>query len=258
MQPLTLDQFKQVLPAKMKKSISQELVDRINNTLEHPETLAILRENILSFTHVIQDGRFKLENYINAVKYCSFKFMGDTNRKAYIRTFPDKYTQFVADGVSEKDIASYYTSYSKSKLVMMIMEQAMIPTHILNNHLYQDALNVQADIMNDMDVSPKVRSDAANSLMTNLKPPENRKTEINLGVEQSSIIEDYQTAMAAMVRKQKDMIEAGGDLLSITNASIKKVEQAKEDNTIDITPPKTPIKPVRPVNTDTTPLNLIP
>lgn len=254
MNALTLDQFKQVLPAKMKKSVNQELLDRINSTLEHPETLAILRENMLSYTHVIQDGRFKLDSYVNAVKYCSFKFMGDTNRKAYIRTFPDKYTQFITDGVSEKDIASYYTAYSKSKLVMMIMEQAMIPTHLLNNHLYQDALNVQANIMNDLDVSAKVRCDAANSLMTNLKPPENKKTEISLGVEQSSIIEDYQQAMVLMVRKQKELIEAGGDLLSITNASIKKVEQVK-DKTIDITPTK---PPPRPTNTDTTPLNLIP
>lgn len=236
----------------MKKSINQELLDQINNTLEHPETLAILRENMLSYTHVIQDGRFKLDSYINAVKYCSFKFMGDTNRKAYIRTFPDKYAQFLADGVPEKDIASYYTAYNKSKLVMLIMEQAMIPTHLLNNHLYQDALNIQANIMNDPDVSAKVRCDAANSLMTNLKPPENRKTEINLGVEQSSIIEDYQQAMVLMVKKQKELIEAGGDLLSITNASIKKVEQAK---TIDITPAKSI---PRPINRDTTPLNLIP
>jgi hypothetical protein len=254
MNALTLDQFKQVLPAKMKKSVNQELLDRINSTLEHPETLAILRENMLSYTHVIQDGRFKLDSYVNAVKYCSFKFMGDTNRKAYIRTFPDKYTQFMADGVSEKDIASYYTAYNKSKLVTMIMEQALVPTHILNNHLYQDALNVQADLMMTA-TSEKVRCDAANSLLVNLKPPENKKTEINLGIEQSSVIEDYQQAMVLMVRKQKELIEAGGDLLSITNASIKRVEQTKEDNTINITPAK--LIP-RPINTDTSPLNLTP
>lgn len=239
----------------MKKSMNQEVLDLINTSIESPETLAILRENMLSYTHVIQDGRFKLDNYVNAVKYCSFKFMGDTNRKAYIRAFPDKYDKFVADGVSEKDIASYYTAYNKSKLVTLIMGQAMVPTWILNNHLYQDALNVQANIMNDLDVSPKVRSDAANSLLVNLKPPEDKKTEISLGVEQSSVIEDYQQAMVLMVRKQKELIEAGGDLLSITNASIKRAEQVKDSNTINITP----VRPTpRPVNTDTTPLNLIP
>ena len=251
---LTIDQFKQVLPAKMKKSINQGLIDQINNTLEHPEMLAVLRENMISYTSVMNDGRFKLENYINAVKYCSFKFMGDTNRQAYIRTFPDKYTKFIADGVSEKDISSYYTAYSKTKLVFLIMEQSMIPSHVLNNHMYQDALNVQCTLMHDQLISPKVRSDAANSIMVALKPPEGKKIEINVGAGQSSIIEDYQTAMVLMVRKQKELLEAGGDLLSITNASIKQPEK----ELIDITPRKAgtgaPVKK----QIDTTPLQMVP
>ena len=252
MKALTKEQFQQVLPAKMKKSINQELIDQINNTLEHPETMAILRENMLSYTSVMNDGRFKISSYISAVKYCSFKFMGDTNRKAYIRTFPDKYSQFLAEGVSEKDIASYYTAYNKSKLVMLIMEQAMIPTHVLNNHLFQDALNVQAALMTDPDVSPKVRSDAANSLMTHLKPPEHKKIEIDVGVNQGSVIEDYQAAMVMMVKKQQELIQAGGDLLSITNAAIKR----KEPEIIDITPViSTPI-PEKVL--DRTPLQMIP
>ena len=249
---LTEEQFKSVLPVKMKKSVHKGLMDQINNSLEHPEVMDIIRENMLSYTSVINDGRFKLENYINAVKYCSFKFMGDTNRLAYIRTFPDKYQQFLADGISEKDIASYYTAFNKSKLVMLIMEQSMIPSHVLNNHMYQDALNVQYTIMQDPLVSPKVRSDAAMSLMTTLKPPESKKVEIDIGVNQGSVIEDYQMAMVRMVKKQKELIEAGGDLVSITNASIKKEEP------IDITPKREPVsKPVVSYS-DTTPLNMVP
>jgi len=259
MNALTLDQFKQVLPEKMKKSVNQALLDQINNTLEHPETLAILRENMLSYTSVMRDGRFKVSSYISAVKYCSFKFMGDTNRKAYIRTFPDKYNQFIADGVAEKDIASYYTAYNKSKLVMLIMEQSMIPTHVLNNHMFQDALNIQYQIASDPDVNPKVRSDAANSLIVNLKPPEHKKIEIDVGVNQGSVIEDYQVAMVMMVKKQKELLEQGGDLLSIANASVKRPEQKE---IIDITPPAakqcvTPT-PVQSDDLDTTPLQMIP
>jgi hypothetical protein len=266
MNALTLDQFKQVLPEKMKKSVNQTLLDQINTTLEHPETMAILRENMLSYTSVMRDGRFKISSYISAVKYCSFKFMGDTNRKAYIRTFPDKYNQFIAEGVSEKDIASYYTAYNKSKLVMLIMEQSMIPVHVLNNHMFQDALNIQFEIASNPDVAPKVRSDAANSLIVNLKPPEHRKIEIDVGVNQGSVIEDYQMAMVMMVKKQKELLEQGGDLLSIANASVKWAEK----DIIDVTPPAAkacmpPVKPVDPVMTtkskdflDMTPLQMIP
>ncbi len=246
---LTVQQFKQVLPVKMRKSINQKLIDKINLTMEHPETLNILRENILSYTHVLNNGRFKLSSYINAVKYCSFKFMGDTNRSAYIRTFPDKYNQFIKDGVSEKDISSYYTAYNKTKLVYMIMEQAMIPTAILNADMFQDALNVQHSLMYDSKVSPKVRSDAANSLLISLKQSEKVKFELDIGINKGTIIEEYEAAMLLMVKKQQELMAAGGDLLSITNAPIKRIT---EPEPIDITPDP-------PADfSDTTPLKLVP
>jgi len=256
---LTVEQFKQVLPPKMKKSISQELVDQINNTMEHPETMALMRENMLSFTSVMNDGRFKIQQYIAAVKYCSFKFMGDTNLMAYTRAFPEKIAQFTADGVSNKDISSYVNAYKNSKLVMLIMEQSMVPCYVANNHMFQDALNTQHLLMHDPTVSPKVRSDAANSILTHLKPPENKKIEIDIGVNQGSIIEDYQQAMVRMVEKQQELIAAGGDLLQITNASIKKTDSDIVE--AEIVPPKKKAIPTVIDDDDvidTTPLKMIP
>ena len=118
--------------------------------------------------------------------------------------------------------------------------------------MFQDALNVQHALMNNEEISPKVRSDAANSILTHLKPPEDKNIEIDVGVNQGSVIEDYQKAMVMMVRKQKELIEAGGDLLSITNAAIKKPDV---EPIIDITPSKPAAKTE---NSDTTPLQMIP
>ena len=122
MTALTVEQFRQALPDKVKKSINQELIDQINTTLSDPDMYEAYRDNLLSYTKVMSDGRFKVAEYINAVKYVSHKLMGCTNIEAYSKTFPDKIARFTAQGVAPKDIASYVTAYNKSKLVNLIME----------------------------------------------------------------------------------------------------------------------------------------
>lgn len=209
MSTLTIEQFKTALPDKVKKSINQELIDQINNTLADPEMFEAYRDNLLSYTRVMADGRFKISSYIDAVRYVSHKLMGCTNIEAYTKTFPDKYQRFIQQGVSSKDIASYVTAYNKSKLVNLIFEQTLIPSYVLNQDLYQKALNVQAELMLDDSISPKVRSDAANSLLTHLKMPETQKVELEIGVKEDSSIQALRATTLELARQQRLMMEAG-------------------------------------------------
>ncbi len=208
MSTLTVEQFKQCLPDKVKKSINQELIDQINNTLGDPELYESYRDNLLSYTKVMADGRFKVSSYVDAVRYVSHKLMGSTNIEAYTKTFPDKYARFVQQGVQAKDIASYVTAYNKSKLVNLIFEQTLIPSYVLNQDLYQKALNVQAELM-IASKSDKVRCDAANSLLTHLKMPETQKIELEIGVKEDSSIQALRDSTMALARQQRMMMEAG-------------------------------------------------
>lgn len=208
MTALTVDQFKMALPDKVKKSINQELIDQINTTLGDPEMYESYRDNLLSYTKVMADGRFKVQEYVNAVKYVSHKLMGATNIEAYSKTFPDKITRFAAQGVTAKDIASYVTAYNKSKLVNLIFEQTLIPSYVLNQDMYQRALNVQADLMVSAK-SEKVRSDAANSLLTHLKMPETQKVELDVKVREDGSISQLRQATMELARAQRLAMESG-------------------------------------------------
>lgn len=208
MTPLTAEQFKQALPDKVKKSVSQELIDQINRTLSEPEMYEAYRDNLLSYSKVMADGRFKIDQYISAVKYVSHKLMGATNIEAYSKTFPDKMQRFAAQGVSAKDIASYVTAYNKSKLVNLIFEQTLVPSYVLNQDLYQKALNTQAELMVSAK-SEKVRCDAAHSLLTQLKMPETQKVELEIGVKEDSAIAALRATTMELARQQRLMLEAG-------------------------------------------------
>ena len=208
MSVISLEQFRQALPDKVKKSVNQELIDQINTTLSDPEMYESYRDNLVSYTKVMADGKFKISNYIEAVKYISHKLMGCTNIDAYIKTFPDKYARFLAQGVVAKDIASYVTAYNKSKLVNLIFEQTLIPSYVLNQDLYQKALNVQAELMISAN-SEKVRCDAANSLLTHLKMPETQKVELDLNIKEDGSIAALRATTLELARQQRLMVESG-------------------------------------------------
>ena len=217
---LTVELFKQALPDKVKKSVNQELIDGINKTLSNPDEFEAYRDNLLSYTRVMTDGRFKVQEYVNAVRYVSHKLMGATNIEAYTKTFPDKYQRFVQTGVVAKDIASYVTAYNKSKLVNLIFEQTLIPSYVLNQDLYQRALNVQAELMVSA-ISEKVRTDAANSLLTHLKMPEKTKVELDIHVKEDSAIGALRAATMELVRQQRLAMESGA--ISAQEAAHSKI-----------------------------------
>lgn len=228
MSALTVEQFKVALPDKVKKSINQELVDQINATLSNPDMYEAYRDNLLSYTKVMADGRFKIGDYVNAVKYVSHKLMGASNIEAYTKTFPDKYARFVANGVQSKDIASYVTAYNKSKLVNLIFEQTLVPSYVLNQDLYQKALNVQAELMVSAK-SEKVRSDAANSLLTHLKMPETQKVELDIAVKEDGSIAALRATTLELAKQQRLMVEAGAmNAQQVAHSKLVLDVQAKE------------------------------
>ncbi len=207
--PITKDEVIAIVPAHLRTAITQNLVDTLNNISADYEVAKTIRDNFISYTSILKEGKFKTEDYLSAVSYVSFKLMGLTNEESYSKTFPQRYATLVAKGTSKKDIASYVAAYHKGKLVNLIMEQSIIPSWVLNQDIYQKAINTQVELMTDPDVSAKVRSDAANSILNHLKKPENTKT-LNLNVNESEAggLSAMSKMLSDLAQRQKEMIES--------------------------------------------------
>ena len=105
------------------------------------------------------------------------------------------------------------------KLVNLVYEQAIVPTHILNQDKFQAAINTQFYLMNNA-ASAKVRSDAANSLLSHLKQPENKQINLNIGVQETDYIKQLQDQVYALATAQKVAIDS-----NISNA--KQVAESR-------------------------------
>ncbi|WP_065647706.1 hypothetical protein [Pantoea eucrina] len=205
---LTVDLFKESLPQQLKGRVTQEMVDNFNAAVSDPLVAESMRDNLISYSRVLQDGRFKMADYMDAVRYVSYKLMGYPNQDAYARTFPQRWQNLHASGASPKDISAYVSAYNKNKLVNLILEQTLIPTHVLNQDIYQQAINVQADLMMNAK-SEKVRAEAANSLLNHLKRPEASKVELDVTIKDSSGMKELRDSMAQLAQQQHDLISGG-------------------------------------------------
>ena len=99
------------------------------------------------------------------------------------------------------------TAYNKGTLVTKITERAIIPTWILNQDMFQAALQTQFDLMTDTQVSDKVRCEAANSLLTHLKKPEVHKSELKIDIAVNDGMAALEKQLRELSQQQLNMIE---------------------------------------------------
>ena len=220
---LTVDQVKKLLPSTLATSVTQTYVDRINNAVQDPVIAEHVREAFVTYAGVVKEGRYKVEDYLAAVQYVTYKHMGFSNQDAYFKTFPDRYSNMMARGLTIAEMAPYVHAYSKGKLVNTIMEQSMIPMWVLNQDAYQKAINTQVEIMttstNDM-----ARTSAANSILTHLAKPK-EAVELKFDIGESKVMTDLKDTLNALAQQQRALIEQGVTTKSIAAANI-----------IDVTP----------------------
>lgn len=224
---ITKKELKASLPSQLSIRITDDLVDKVNNICMDPEIAKEIRNNFIGFNNVIKDGKFKVDHYLSACSYVTYKMMGYSNIDSYKQTFPDRYAKLVAAGKDAKHISAFVSAYNKNKLVNLILDQALIPSYLLNQDLFQDALNHQAFLMHNAK-SEKVQSDAAKSILDALKQPEKSKIEIDVAVKDNSGIKELKEVMVQVAENQVNQIISGTSTKAIAHKEI--FDQEKKPN----------------------------
>ena len=232
---LTLAEMKEALPTHLRSAATTSLLAKVNSASADPEEARTIRENFISYTSVLMEGRFKTEDYVNAITYASFKLMGHTNQESYKRTFPKRYQALSAKGATDKEISAYVAGYNKTKLVALVLEQSLIPTWLLNADIYQEAINAQFRLMTTAN-SELVQTQAANSILTHLKRPETKKIDISLGAKDNSGLNDLRDAMTSLAHQQQQLIAQGKNTKEIAHHKLVQTELAEEAELVEDKP----------------------
>lgn len=221
---LELEAVRKLVPKTQRGLITQDFVDRIAASVADTEVAEQFKENFITYINVLSKGRYKMEDYVSAVKYISFKLLGYSNIKAYAATFPERYQRLKDEG--QQQIEAFVSMYARGKLVNQIYEQTMVPTYVLNAPLHQEALNELAMMIKDPDVRGMAKVKACEAILQYTKQPEVVKGELTIGIEQSDTINDLREITENLADTYRVMLEKKG----------VRLKDVAEANIIDVTP----------------------
>jgi hypothetical protein len=228
---------KEVLQRLVPKNISitDDVVNTINNVIENEEEARYFRENIITYIGILKDPKvngISFKTYLNAVKFVTYKMLGDSNIDAYIKVFPDRYERMVKQGKSNKYIHAIVSTYANGTTVMKIIERTIIPPSVSHRDLFYRTIEHLSELAFNAN-SEAVQEKACKTLIETLKPNEESKIEIDMNIKESEdIVKRYDQALEFASQKMLNMMKQGGDVHKIANIKLSKKEEI-EDAEID-------------------------
>jgi len=216
--------LKGIVPKKYAKLVSDELVDELNTIIEDPEYGEQFKEEFLTHANILEhNSNWSLVKYKNAIKFFSLVQQEMTLVDAYCTVFPERLKARYARGESKLNMGGEASRYNASELVNKIRQQALVPLHLVNQGLLQQAINKQAQLMMSAK-SELVQQKAAETLIRELRPPETSKIELDIGVKQSDTIADLRKAAEDLAMAQLNNIKAGVAVKEIAESRIIDAE----------------------------------
>lgn len=221
---LPIETVKKLVPKSQRGLITQDFLDKIEASVQNSLIAEEFKNNFITYLNVLSTGKYKMEDYISAVKYVSFKLLGYSNVDAYAATFPDRYERLKREG--QEQIEAFASMYNKNKLVMQIYEQTIVPTYVLNAPLHQEALNELAKMIKDPSVRGMTKVKACEAILQHTKQPEIVKGELTIGIEQQDTISEL-----------RDVVEQLAEVNRLSIArNVKSIKEVAEAKIIDVTP----------------------
>ena len=224
---LEIEAVKKLVPKGQRTLITQAFLDKLEASVSNPIVAETFKDNFISWLSVMQTGKYKMDDYISAVKYVSHKLLGKSNIDAYAATFPERYQRLKDEGQTQID--AYCSMYNKNKLVMQIYEQTIVPTHVLNAPLHQEALTELARMLKDPKCTGMIRVKACETILNYTKAPEIIDHKLTIGVEQQETIADLRAVTEELASTFRYALEKGKPLKEVAEASIIDVEYTEEE-----------------------------
>lgn len=211
---ITIEKMHELFPSK-RNSITEEVVASINETLDDPIFDGHSLMNSLVYSQsVMTKHSASIREYVDAVKFCAFLIGFEDNAiDAYKKTFWKRdfvreRTNADSDSIGYKELSSAASRYRRSPIVTDILAHTQTPLYLMAQHTRYKALGVLENEMIEARHS-KDRIAAARAILEVVKPPENVKIELDIGVTQKDTIEDLRRVTRELAETQLKMIESG-------------------------------------------------
>ena len=228
---LSIEEARSFVPRNFRSQITEKFLDQMEQAIGNDEQARHVRENFITYSKVLQDcdPNVNILDYLNAVRFITFKIMGYSAEESWKRVFPHKVEKLLREG-NEKHINKYANIYNKSQIVNKIYSQTMIPSYILHHEEYEKMISTLNDMIYSGELRGMAKVKAVEIFLSNTKPPEVAKAELQVSIQQSDTITDLRDATDKFARAMRLAIEEGKTTATeIIEADWKELVGEKEN-----------------------------
>jgi len=225
---ITLKELKDLLPIKYKNKSSDRLVKYVNRLILNPDYGDEFAEMFVTSITVLS-GRvvYTIDQFIDACKFLCLLAMELSVTDAYIRVFPDRWTNKKAahPDATEHDMRGESARFGHNTLVNKVREQKQLKFHLVNQDVAQRmvaqlewlAFNARSDV---------AKVSAATAVLKETRPPETQKVELEVGLGEKTIeIQQQQTLVLKKIAlNQQELYKQGYTLDQIQSIQMKENE----------------------------------
>lgn len=222
---ITEELIQSLMPRAVPASVVKEVVTQIHSIEETtgiPQEL--FEDQFMSYTHLMGKG-MPIDKLINAIKFVTFIQAGNTQGEAYAFVFPDKVADMKKSG---RDWSSFATMYAKTKAVTAIMKTAILSPYITYKPWEAKVMQKLVQLMDGRGaketdyVSPTVQLNAALGFLGYIKPPDESKLTLNIGMsdDAKAVQQNLADQIAEMSRLQRERFQSGESLRDIQRVGI--------------------------------------
>lgn len=222
--PLTLELMQETLPKQYKKLVTEELVGELNHLTVDPDYGEEFKSSILTYMDILSGKEsYSLRQYLDAIKFYSLTAAGLVQVDAYIKVFPERLQARLDRGQDKENMRGEAARFNQTDLVNRIRNQALVPLHLVNQGVTQQAINQLANLMMTSR-SDMAKVSAASALLKELRPPESQKIELDIGINTKDSIADLRKATEELALAQLQSIEAGNAVKAIAESVVVEAE----------------------------------
>lgn len=239
--PFEVEEVKKIYPKSVSMPVIQKITDVLNAGFmgEQDFIAEFIREQMIDCMGVLGENKaFNVTQYVNAVRFVSYKHLGESTVGAFAKTFPDKIKKLEAQGVPKEHIYAYASRFARSKLVVNIEAIQKIPIHIMFKGTQYEAINTLVGIMrgepdnNNKIPSHKVRMEASLGLIRELKDPaEVGNKGITVSIPEGSTLSNYLDTVNKLASTMVEQLQEGKMTLNevITTGDYVEVEGDEDE-----------------------------
>ena len=230
---VTKEDIQAAMPSR-KNAITDEIVTLINQAQTEPEFQGeSLLQSATTYEKVMMQNRVGIKEYLNALRFCAYLVSMDDNiTEAYKKVFIER--DFVRNRLdvstssSEyKELTSAASRYRRSKLVVDVLTVSQVPLHLMFGGMQFEAVGVLYETMKTAKMD-RDKINAAKELLAATKAPENMKIELDVGIKESSAVQQLNEQLASFASASLSHLQHGNTDLGKLGAM-----KAQQDDVLD-------------------------